>query len=108
MQEATTTTTTTTTTKFTTTTATATATATATTTSSTTTTTTTTATATATATARAAHATPSCLSRCVLFVAAPDLRGKLCCGVVAFRCAHGGKGFQDDDLRCLFPAGSRP
>ena len=52
--------------------------------------------------------TPSCLSRCVLFVAAPDLRGKLCCGVVAFRCAHGGKGFQDDDLRCLFPAGSRP
>ena len=52
--------------------------------------------------------TASCLSRCVLFVAAPDLRGKLCCGVVAFRCAHGGKGFQDDDLRCLFAAGSRP
>ena len=38
-----------------------------------------------------AAATPSCLRRCVLFVAAPDLRGKLCCGVVAFRCAHGGK-----------------
>ena len=30
-------------------------------------------------------------SPCVLFVAALDLRGKLCCGVVAFRCAHGGK-----------------
>ena len=38
-----------------------------------------------------ARPTPSCLSRCVLFVAVPDLRGKLCCGVVVFRCAHGGK-----------------
>ena len=54
-------------------------------------------------TARGLLVTPTCLSRCVLFVATPDLRGKLCCGVVAFRCAHWGKGFQDDDLRCLFP-----
>ena len=50
-----------------------------------------------------AQPTPSCLSRCVLFVAAPDLRGKLCCGVVAVRCAHGGKGFQDDDILHLCP-----
>ena len=47
----------------------------------------------------------ACKPTCFDQFAAADTRGKLCREVVAFRCAHGGKGFQDDDLRRLFAAG---